>query len=1154
MKSKTIKKFSITMMLVAFVLMLGMTFGVPASVFANVTNYAPNIGETLQLVGAGAEYNIQEDAAQKKYVDLPDAIVGNGAFEGGQFNVYVYPQNASGIKNDITDTFTAGSSSYTDGKLYLLDQISNYKVEYVVVSASGVETKASVDVNIKSDTPTFKWQTNTQDIIPTEINRSTTDTEVKITFPCPYILNGEGDVLNETTDTNGTDADTTDDFTKPDWIEGLSVKLVGPKGEIAVTDNAWTVSQQAEQAPAGLYTVIYTYDASNSYTIKKEFTLNIVEETVETELLINGFSGENGTSSIPSSMALYVETNLPKPVVVNKKASNAEVDAFTEITLTCKPTDGGEKIVYNIQNTPSLRELKFTPKVAGKYTIEYKVTDFLGNTASYQGAVDGITATKTKESGSGYVVAGYAESDVETMKTKAEEGTLKTAEYMIPSIVDKGTSVTLPAIFGIDEVSAWDALTFDREVTFTEDGKTSSTTQIYRKNASNNEFKKEPNETIELTFANTCTYKITYRVKDASGNSLLSKTFNVVVEENYEDTQKPEVRIVGLPKLVSVGNEVKFKVSATDYRADDESKVADERLNVVVTSTVGTTSEQELILEDGYYTLSIPKETSNGTEVTIKATVTDGHGNTNTITQTLSAYDYTDDLSAPTASEFDVQADWVNGSELKTFNTSETITIPSITFTDNNNHLRVYAEVTCEGQVIANGTFGGYSYSGSTVTLSGKEIVTNLAGTYEVKYVATDVNGNTTHKVLTFKVNGPQLPIVTLGEFNAEYEYGDIIDLGNVSVTINTQEVDYSNNILMVPESVTDIKQYIIDNTIREAILVQVSGNVAYDKISDLGTIVAGQSGNITLKYWAVSAWVDDATIENYYNTTPSTITFSTADTTKPEIVVSKGGPIERFPEYDADANEDANIVKIPNATATDLSGVQGIKITAKYNNATKDLEIVKYAEDSAEYKDGYYGYFVANANGWVTVTYEVSDNASPANTQTKTFSIGIGDVNAPQISLKDLQNALEKEYKLNQEVTLDLTKISIVDEENLNYEDVTVKVTLNGETVTSTINNDDNKTLTFKMDKVGSYIVTVDVKDSAGNKAVSQTLTLTVPDKQSENIVSTTVWGTILIVVALIVLGVVIYFFVKPSKTKGVVKTTKKDDKEKDKDDKIEV
>ena len=84
---------------------------------------------------------------------------------------------------------------------------------------------------------------------------------------------------------------------------------------------------------------------------------------------------------------------------------------------------------------------------------------------------------------------------------------------------------------------------------------------------------------------------------------------------------------------------------------------------------------------------------------------------------------------------------------------------------------------------------------------------------------------------------------------------------------------------------------------------------------------------------------------------------------------------------------------------------------------------------------------------------------------------------------------------------------------------------------------------------EAGEYVFTFQATDAAGNKSATATKTVTVESVKPKTSSSTTVLGTILIVVALIVLGLAIFFLAKPTKSKAKpaapkVEKAKEDDK----------
>ena len=147
MYKKTAKNLFITMIFGFFMLMLGVTFCIPASFASAVSQYVNNVGETISV--GTADYTIQTDDTGK-FVILPDVTI-----SGGTLSVTAIAQNATKEEQTISSYTSSNSTNYSGGKLYLTDNISSYKVEYVVTSADGVKTSTTINVDVESDSPYF---------------------------------------------------------------------------------------------------------------------------------------------------------------------------------------------------------------------------------------------------------------------------------------------------------------------------------------------------------------------------------------------------------------------------------------------------------------------------------------------------------------------------------------------------------------------------------------------------------------------------------------------------------------------------------------------------------------------------------------------------------------------------------------------------------------------------------------------------------------------------------------------------------------------------------------------------------------------------------------------------------------------------------------
>ena len=1205
METKTIKRFSIAMFLIAFVLMLGAVFALPKVVLADTAEKSTS--DTLTINYSEANYEIEEDGVGK-YIIIPST---NGTRVA---------TTANGAKRQAT-------ISDVGNKMYLVGNVSGYNVVYSKTNANGVVATETITINLEAQDASFSFENNSEQIIPTQVQRSKQNT---IVFPYPFIYEGEesDEAINVNPET-----------LKPTDVAGLTVTLTSPNATaIALTKNSdgyyfYTVPADAK---FGKYTVRYVYKTATTQTVAKSLNFTVKDGEVEQEIQISEFS-----SSMPSSMALFVETELPKPVVVNQNKS--EVSVYTKLYLNFTPSltediptiytnDYSKKGTVGYTYTPSLNEFKFTPTVAGTFTVSYLVEDFFGSTAQTSSAVNAITARKTAESGSGYVVEAYADYDAE--KALIESGDYLSAEYLIPSRVNVANTEdlkdediwTLPAIFGIDKQTTDSSkLTYERIVRYTDSSNNSI--KISFLNSGNDQkddyiytasgtYKADANKEIRFRFVEETEYTVEYVVRDLNSNTLFDKTFVVKVESGYTDTINPTVKFEGLSSTTVVAGKVlKFKVIGTDLAAD--STVADSRLKMEVKAQINAEEPIELYAdEEGFYTFDT-KDLDNLDVVKITAVATDDYGNKTTTgnTRTINIKKITG-ANDPSITDFDFDpAEWtISGDTLGNKTSGDTITLPEVTINDmnGNNNLSVKVTAKVGSTIVYQNSFN--SGMETFVELGNETFVATRSGDYVVNYVVTDAAKNKIVKSFIFTVVGPEKAIINLGSFDASYEYGTEINLRNLSVTLQTNAG--SEDITDECEIITNISPTATEADIKDAartqanigpaILCQLIGD--YELTDDESVIKAGQNGSVTINYWAVGHW-DAVAFESNFTKEPKTATFTVSDTTKPTITVDEDLMEDVVPYVENPEDVSVNYVKIADMlNVWDLSGIQdgSVKISAKYNGASKDLEIIKYNgtlstatetfvvqgnkvtintvvytfdEEAQTFVNGanvydivdgeviinavtytfeiddsgYYGYFKANQNGVVTVTYTATDNMG--NTQTQTYSITVGDVTAPEINATEVEKAVQSaNYKKGDTVSVDLTKLVIIEEvSDLDYTNVTVTVTRDGEEVQVDISTD-KKTAEFKVDDYGTYTINFDVTDKAGYSADTAKVSFSVSNSSSGSSTnSTTIWGTILIVVILIALGVIIFLFAKPTKSKQKVKIEQKKDEEK-KNDKIEV
>ncbi len=1029
-------------------------------------------------------------------------------------------------------------------------------------TASGISTSKDFTLNLNADKVTFEWETNSKQIIPTQVNPSTATEQSVIVFPYPFIYKGDEDPINDT-NSDGL----------PEEIAGLTVTLRKGTETLTLSKGADPAETNTygyyyyivpTNAPLVEYTVAYSYAAGYAYTIKKEFNFNVVsasdynqKEDVELKLTLD--------SSISTAWEIGVEVTFPTITVTNSKKSDAKVAVYTEYLLTCIPSDGSANISYTVTNH------KFIPLVVGEYKIQYRVTDFGGNSKTVQHTTNS-KATNTSTGMKVYVVGGYEETDAEDMTTAALDNSLDTAEYMIPTKIAKAEDatgiITLPAIFAVDTTESgldtFDVLKdkFLRSIT-----SPSRVTKFQSTSANSNEIVTEPWEEVEYAFTEVGTYTILYQVVDSAGNVIPLGRYYVTVEEGYEDNTAPEVSVSGLSKVAKAGDTISFSVVAADY-LPDSTEVADERIKVEVTVAVGEDSPIILTKNtDGKYEYTIPADTAMGTTVSVNAKATDYAGNYTDAPYTITVSNYSGDNEAPFGGVFTLDPEWISsGVNFVDFYHGDEIFLPEITFSDDSDNLAVNVDIYCDGVKV--NTFGKSSWKAKELKMGGEKVTLTHSGKYMVVYEAIDANGNSTIQSLHFNVISKVIPSIA-GSIAEKVEYGTTIDLSAiVSVQENGIQMDgYFTNVYAMNANLTESAHQIafldelVENDVQSALVIQYSGGC---KAVPGELKLVAQTGNIQISYWAIGP-------TGLYNSVPKTLTTTAADTIAPVVTFEDdAGVTSAHPYVTSGTDEErriANTVKIPLFTATDSSGsgvdFSTVKVTVEYQNSSTNKPAVTVYKGAVgeEGEEGYqpadadygkfYGYFIVNDDGYVNVTYTVSDYTG--NEGRASYTIAIGDVQKPIINVDGLN--FKESYNLNDELKIDLTKIVVLEPEKesttLSYSNVTVKVFLDGEDITSSAKLEKSTSTEwyYKLDSVGNYKITFDVSDNAGNSAEQKVISRTISVASTSTTISTTVWGTVLIIVALIVLGGVIYFFIKPSRTKGQIGSGKKSANKKESD-----
>ena len=1132
-----------------------------------------NIGDQLQLTNVKTNYKAEDiktnttpgDYEGQKYVVLPTPSVNTSALT-------VTATNSSGKSVDVE---LVNDNEY---RLYLSGDKGVYYVTYTLTSTNGVETSREIQISIDAVVPSFDWNDeNVENIIPEKINPGKT-----IVLPYPSILDQNGDYV--TYEGNELTADYLANIKNESTIKaiGLTLKLVDAnKNTVEPVYNAETGYYEiklASDAKTGKWTLSYVYEQENSYTIKKTYNFQVVsteyfnpEEDVS--LKIQGFKDN---VSIPTSMELNVESPFPYATIVNTKDGNAEISVYTILKITCTPADGSAQVSWNSHDNPELfKEFKFKPTIEGNYQVEYTFKSFYGKEISHNyGTIynvrKGTTGTTV------YVVEGYSDN-IDSVKDITSETVdeafygdnpiLVDATYKVPTKVKAGQEVELPAIFAVDLTDNFEKLAFTRTIT----NKTTGVSNSYSLTQPDASRQIGPEETIKYTFEKAGEYSVRYSVKDSTtyNSSVYLDTFTVVVEEDFEDTTAPVVDFNGLPKTITAGKDITFTIDASDYKADSSTEYDDTNLKLVVTYQFDSENPVTIYPDtNGEYKIEVPADASYNT-VSVNAVATDDSGNETPKNATIIINNYSGDTFAPEINvdgfDFEIGTEgspWKTVSDdattLADFEKGDTITLPKVTFSDNSSDLVVtaYVEHVSTGNVLK--TFFGMSGSGTTVSMGGigsESFQLQYSGLYRVTYVATDVNNNIAINSFEFNAISNTPPsIYGVGNISTSAEYGDEIDIVS-GITIydgDTIQTDYNIKYLSASEY-ANIETILSDESSKSTLFIYVEG--ACEPMP--GNIIKATDGTITLRYWSVNA-------NGKYTLTPQVQTISAEDTTAPTFYINEN-LIEETHEYDSEAEDLTNYVFIPNFENLSDTGsgvdLNSKKVVVKYSDSTTELTIKSiddisdelftesgYTQDDIDsIKNNYLGYVVATKNGTMNITYTVSDKAGNTSAE-KVIAIACGDITPPTLSVDNVK--LESSYNVGSTLSIDMEALKVSDdsdteESSISYKNVVVTVTCDGKT----ISKDSSSTVdmfNYKIENAGNYIITFTVSDSSGNSR-SETLEFTVNQETNSPVISTTVWGTVVIILSLLVLGGVIYMFVKPTKgnkngPKGGQRTEKKE------------
>ena len=1066
------------------------------------------VGPELTITKADVTYNLDdiitttktEDGSIVKGVVLPLAT-GTG--------LEVTAKSATGSKVDALPD----SAVIADlGGAYLLSPefyVGKYYVTYTA-KENNVTTSKKIAVSFDSQRIEFEDITsaNNKNIIPNYVNPGKT---IKFGYP-NIIFDGDADSAKSSSDAS---------------LGTLSVSVTTPSG----TTTDLTAAGDTEKTFD--YT-IPTENAEGSYKVKYAYTLKATNQTISKSYSFNVISTDqfdpandvslkisSWSSSLDDlSLSVGVEKTLPTPTVVNSK-DNSNISTYTTIKAEYYDTVNSAWVVEK----DNITNFKFTPTRAADYRFTYTCNDFYGSTAATRISSNIKASLSSSTLGIKLVTADYDPAAEGFNKEEFYKNAVDSS-FAIPTMVEVGSTYTLPAM----AVTSYGD--FELTPTFTIAGNTN-----------------DYNKTKSYTFSTTGTYTINYQIAYKNNtNQRVQRTFEVQVVSSLKNTDVTlDGSINGLATTVKAGNTLNFTVSATDVVTNQSSSLfgqtADADIEKQVSATIDGTNVDVTKNEDGTYSVEVPATTEADKVVKVTTVLVDDLGNTKTIEKSITVVNYSNDTTAPTLDKTDILADTEAN---YTFSRGTEVSVLPLKATDTQSNVSLNVTVKNGGNtILEKSVFSLKNGANNTATISADQFkfVISNSGAYYVTYTAVDANNNVTVFAYQIWSESNSKPAVTLSGVPSTANVGETIELSDVAkVQKDGEDLNYNTVLLTDPSAAADLSAYITTNNIpQNSILILVEGDFAAGNTAT--SIVA--RGDINLTAWAYGTTVDaNAKVDAKITVT---------DTTAPQFTISGQGESDRNIPLTSGV---ANITVDWFATADDAAlgyegtGVKTLSIKATYQSDSEELwSITKSPDDEIEASELT---FEATKNGRINVVYTVSDFNN--NETTKTLVFYVGDCVAPVVSLGDQD--LTKSITTGGEFVLDLSQLKAKDAgEDYNYGDsdmsFSIKLTQDGTDVSSKAQIDNNKWTVSELE-AGTYVLTVSATDKAGNVSYNESRTFKVESKTAGKVTSTTVWGTILIILALVILAGVIFFFVRPTKSKVKVanankKLDKKDEQSKE-------
>lgn len=637
-------------------------------------------------------------------------------------------------------------------------------------------------------------------------------------------------------------------------------------------------------------------------------------------------------------------------------------------------------------------------------------------------------------------------------------------------------------------------------------------------------------------------YTVYYRATDVAG-SRSTKTFTIEYVSTYEDTKAPTIGDISLPEYIStadttfnipsvVAKDAESSTIHTEYRIYSDGEYIDVK--------GGEKADIELRGDDMY--LVLDKGKSYSTELKLVdamyfcVTATDAVGNVAVNSKTVEGeytaenytecsdvvkiinkkaekgYEYSANIAFKTAAtvEKGKVTEWTEG----TIYTGKKVLAGGFDIAVNDVDMRKYtgfevSVVDANGNVVNTtlDTFTTYDDTSAVIHVKNIQFTPVKEGTHYLTIRAFDVNNINTVNVYTVNVEKSTTSGGTVKP--AAVVTADSAVLVNVKYTLEEANDTFTG--------AEDGKEYYHAYQLKGGIY-SLMGNEFIAKSSDSYSVTNGFVEATIAEGGTYSDIGADFKADGVNN---SGYSFSVTDNERPVIEVQG-----IMPTYAEKSTEDKPVkVEIPSVIAYSSNGAANVKIEVKHSGDTVKLEPVegtnKYTFEGT--KDGVY-------------TISITANRADAAEATATYTVNIGDVVAPDFTVKGGTSS-----RKDQGDVFTYGKIVLVDESEKGTVNITKKLLnpkgqeVSGATVSGSYNSYKDKTNNgseIKLDKSGTYTVEYTVRDSVGNEETHR-VQFSVTAEGTSSPTTFTALSTTLIIVAVVLLAGVIIYVVRFRKVK---------------------